>query len=478
MSVQLRGGASTDLAGVNADLELMVALSKNTAKAGYAVLAGEASPAGGTDGKLIRAADISIDRRLRVGMDNPFWDDTFNHTVLNVSKYAGLDSTMTKAMSGNALVLNSGNSVAAAAATIVRTWRTFLILGRFSQSAVIAFTISQTPVANNVFEFGFGAPNTVAPYAPADGVFMRVNSAGVLQLVMNINGSETADASALNLLSNTMYEAKVVVDANRAELYINGLLEAQLDRPTNAHVTVNPAVPLFTRCHNTAATATAQNVRVARWAVNTMDGNLMRLWPTAMGGMGNNCINAPDGVAAGQTANFVNSTGPVSAALSNTAAGYATLGGQWQFAAVAGAETDYALFAYQVPALAGAGGPPGRNLMIRGLRIEAFNMVVASAVTATLLQWSLGIGSSAVSLATVDSATAATRAPRRLGLGTQSFPVGSVVGANVVPIDVNFDAPIMVEPGTFVHVILRIPVGTATATEIIRGLVTFNAYFE
>jgi len=39
------------------------------------------------------------------------------------------------------------------------------------------------------------------------------------------------------------------------------------------------------------------------------------------------------------------------------------LGGQFQFAAVAGAETDFALFAFQVPAAAAAGG--NRNLVIR-----------------------------------------------------------------------------------------------------------------
>lgn len=36
--------------------------------------------------------------------------------------------------------------------------------------------------------------------------------------------------------------------------------------------------------------------------------------------------------------------------ISNTAAGYATPGGAFRRVAVAGAETDYALFAYLVPA--------------------------------------------------------------------------------------------------------------------------------
>lgn len=124
---------------------------------------------------------------------------------------------------------------------------------------------------------------------------------------------------------------------------------------------------------------------------------------------------------------------PASATLSNTAAGYTTLGGQFQFAAVA--------------------------------------------TTPTVLQWALGVGSTAVSLATTEAAAA--RAPRRITLGTQAFPVGAAIGADAGKrIDVNLDAPVVVEPGTFLHIILKMPVGTATASQIIRGVVGINAYWE
>ncbi len=118
------------------------------------------------------------------------------------------------------------------------------------------------------------------------------------------------------------------------------------------------------------------------------------------------------GVAPAQTANYANTAAPASATLSNTAAGYTTLGGQWQFAAVAGAETDYALFGFQVTAAAAASA--NKNLFITGIRIEAVNTGAAVATTATLLQWGLAVGGTAVSLATADSATAGTRAARRI----------------------------------------------------------------
>lgn len=201
-----------------------------------------------------------------------------------------------------------------------------------------------------------------------------------------------------------------------------------------------------------------------------------RLWSTQMAGMGQSSVNATDGATAGYTANYVNITAPVSATLANATAGYATLGGQFQFAAVAGAETDYALFGFLVPA--GTAAAPAKSLCIRGLRIETFNMGAISATTPTLLQWGLGVGSTGVSLLTVDSATAGTRAARRLTLGIQSIPVGSAIGYACAPVDINLDAPVIVEAGTYCHIILKMPVGTATASQIIRGTVMINGFFE
>jgi len=43
---------------------------------------------------------------------------------------------------------------------------------------------------------------------------------------------------------------------------------------------------------------------------------------------------------------------------------------------------------------------------------------------------------------------------------------------------VNLDAPLYVAAGTYLHIILRMPVGTATASQIIRGLVMINGYYE
>ena len=169
-----------------------------------------------------------------------------------------------------------------------------------------------------------------------------------------------------------------------------------------------------------------------------------------------------------QNANHANSASPSSATLSNTAAGYTTLGGKYQFAAVGGAATDYALFAYQVPA--------GYRLIINGVVISVVNTGAANATTATILDWSLGINSTAVSLATSDAAP--VYGPRRLPLGVQAFLVTAGIGTTSPDIYRTFETGLVCQPSAYVHVILQIPVGTATGSQVIRGDVMIDGVFD
>lgn len=170
-------------------------------------------------------------------------------------------------------------------------------------------------------------------------------------------------------------------------------------------------------------------------------------------------INPADGT---QTANHANSTDPTSATLSNTAAGYTTLGGRYQFLAPGTAATDYALFGFQVPT--------GFRLLITGVTISIVNTGAAVAVTATILDWSLGLKSTAVSLATASL--------RRIPLGTQGFVIGAAIGATAPDIVRQFSPEQVAQPGEFVHIIVEVPLGTATASEVIRGDVTIHGFFE
>jgi hypothetical protein len=160
-----------------------------------------------------------------------------------------------------------------------------------------------------------------------------------------------------------------------------------------------------------------------------------------------------------QTALFANSTVAGTASLSNTTASYTELGGKFLFASIVGAETDHALFGYTVPTT--------HRFVCTGIAIDT-TVAVALTTTASILEWGLGINSSAVSLATVGLT--------RIALGSQAFVASAAVGIQGEPIVRQFASPLVTQPGRIFHVIMREPVGAATGT--FRGSVMVNGYFE
>lgn len=479
MSVIVKGGVSGTNADVDANTNLKVNLPTALGQTGYAVLAGESWDGSSGAAVIRRTARVSTDNRLRVGIDNIVWSDTYNYTLLDAGAYQAVTATATLVMTGGQLSFNDGASIAASAVSRVQTYKTFPLLGSSALDVGFRVKWSINAQANNISELGLGFAATTA--TPTDGVYFRLNTSGNLEGVANFNGTEFAVALGVSPVANTMYQLRMVVDQTRLEFYIGDICKGKIDLTdvgsTVAAMTFARNLPLLMRHRNNASgTSAAQKMQVAEVVVASHDLALNKDWPTTMSLMCQNSINVARGVAAGSTANYANSAAPTSATLSNTAAGYTTLGGQWQFAAVAGAETDYALFGFQVPVT--ATNSANRNLVIKGIRIESFNTVVPVGTGPTVMQWGLGVGSTAVSLATADSLTAGTRAPRRYALGVQSFALAAAVGAAAPPIDIRLDSPLLVEAGTFVHIILKMPIATATATEIFRGTCMINGYFE
>ncbi len=483
----LQNAAGSNTADVNANSELAVALSKVLANAGYASLAGENHDGAVGLPALRRSIYVSPEKRLGVGQDTLLWDDTFHHNVFNLRKYFNIASATALSVGGGFLNFNATSLTTAASGQICRTHRTFPVLGNFPVTLDIWFSLSLLPQAQNIIEIGLGIPGTAVANAPTDGVYMLIDTAGALQLVSNYNGALTTSGAitlpaAVAWTAGRVYHAEIVVHGDRIELYFDGIYIGQVLRSSAASVggmSQSQTGYLFARWFNAAATVGAQKLTIARWAITLGDGSFARSWPATRVGQGDHLASSPDGMAVAQLDTIVNSTAPVSAALSNTAAGYAVPGGNFQFAAVAGAETDYALFAYQVPASSIT--QPGKNMVITGIEIDTWNMGAAVATTPTLLNWYAGIGATAVSLATTDAAsTTTTRAPHKKFLGAQSFPIGAAIGARAdraLSVDVS-QSPLVVEPGAFLHIILRMPVATATASQVIRGGVAVKGFFE
>jgi hypothetical protein len=483
MSVVVRGATSNSEVvsrpGNNTDVGLIVSPEATLARAGYSGSVGIIDPGTVVTGGIRREIDVSADFRQRVGTDTLMWMDAYSYTPINNSSYAVVTSTMTIDQSTNTglLTLNAGNATATGNHVVLRTFRTFPVISAAPTYLYFsAIGVNQTAI-NAQCDVGLGFALTTA--APTDGVFFRWTLGGALVGVLNNNGVETTTPNLTQIFDNERAEYLIVMNDETVEFWIDGVFRASLSAVTTytGHgVTRSQALPFLARLFNSGVASAAKSIRIAEASVSMGDLASNRLWATQMVGMELGSYQIPPGATAAQTAQWANSAAPASATLSNTTAGYTTLGGIFQFVAVAGAETDYALFAYQVPA--GSVTQPGKNLIVRGVRIETFNSGAAVATTPHVFMWALGAGSSAASLATADSLTAAGRAPRRIPLGVQWLPVAAVVGQVASPVNVNLDAPILIAAGTFVHVILRMPTATATGSQVIRGTVMINGYFE
>lgn len=450
------------------------------ANAGFVTIAAETDPGNVTGARTMVQIDADEDYRLRVGADSLVFQETFAGSALNSAQWSSTVTTFTTAVGNQYLKLNSGASAAANGVARVQSYRTFSLEHAFALyiEFPIQIVAASLGITNTVVEAGWFLASGTSE--PTDGVYLRCNASGVWQLVSKYNGSEQASASfspaTAGIVVNSDAECLLVINTIQAELWIDNVLVASVNRAASVpSLTISTSLPITFRVYNGAvAPASATQLWIGPVVVSK-GGAMNPLGASdASALMGWGGYQGQSGGTMGYTANSANSAAASSAVLSNTAASYTTLGGQWQFAALAGAETDYALFAYQVPAI--AAGSYNRNLVIRGIRIEAVNTGAAVAGTPTSMSWQIGVGASAVTLATVaDTATA--KQARRIPLGMQSFVVGAAIGASANAIDVKFAAPLVCEPGGFVHVIMKQFAGTATPSQIVRGVVFIDAQY-
>lgn len=467
MAIPIRGNSGV-VAEVNPDREILVAPTQDSAKSGFAALVSEKGVYP-DDSRLMKELECSEDYRLRIESDNLWLTDYPLGAAVNTRKWKTLlTASQTITIAGARYELNSSGLTTVNSGSMLQSWRAIPFFK--ANTTYLEFNVNWTlaPVANWFAEWGAG--NAASAIALAtDGVFFQITAGQFRGVCRNASVETHVDLGAVPN-EGVVHDFVIEVTHGIVHFWHDSTLLGSVTVP-NAQfgATASPTLPVFARTY-TAAVSPAVAIKLQCSAIQASNGgaDINRLWPTQQAGMGNSAVQAPSGSTVGLTANYANSAAPASATLANTTAGYATLGGQFQFAAVAGAETDYALFAYAVPA--------GQTLVIRGAWIDTMNTGAAVATTATWLQWSLGVGCSAVTLATAEGAAA--KAPARLALGNQVFPIAAAIGAQAARIDVNLDAPLVINAGEYLHIIVKMPLGTATASQVIRGVVGMNGFFE
>lgn len=471
MSISVKSGNSTNLLTVNDDNEALVALTTDPAKSGYARLLDTAGrDISTTENGYVRTSGATL-----------MCYDQIEGSAINTNIWNPWDSTTAIAQANGFITLNPTSIITATQYWNLKTIDVLPLYGSLPMLPELTVKTVNLPQSGVTAEIGCIMASAGA--APTDGCFFRYASSGAFYAVISYGGVETSSANLAgttasdddgdsialppaNLLTH-LFAFEIVEDL--VLFSIDDVIVATVVVPTGqAFPFNNGRQSIGMRMYWTTAPSIAPQVSLGQFTAKYEDLNQNRSWPELMAILGKGGYQSPI-TPFGQTANHANSTNPTSATLSNTAAGYTAPDGEFQFAAVAGAATDYALFAYQVPL--------GFKRIIYGISISCASTGALGSVTVpTLLRWSLGINSSAVSLATADGTN--TWAPRRKPLGLQSFGLTTALGAMATDLVRTFPVPFVVNSQRFLHLILQVPVGAATASQIFRGTVTLNSYDE
>lgn len=482
MAIQVEGGTSGVKADVSTQKELFIKPTTTLENVGYIGDATVDDEGEFTGTKRVTNVEADADYRKRVAVDALAFRHTFDGTTLDSGMWAHVNTTMTATVASGFVNLNASAITTVSTVSRLTSYRTFDFSQAFSTYLDIPLQLSAASpgILNTTWEVGFGIASGTTEFT--DGVFMRMNATGEFRLVSVYNGTPTQSEpislatvlpDGLPILEpNTDRQFVLEVTSHQVRLWCNDTLIAELEQPAGVPAfAFSQSLPITARIYNggsapsTATTLKLGTITVSYGGrVNAPDFRDM----AALSGFGGERTQSGN-ASPGQNATWANNAAPSTATLSNTTPSYSTKGGQFVFNAPAGAETDYALFGYQVPVA--AAGSMNRNLLVRKIRISAVNIGAAVATTATVIVWGVGVGATAASLATAEGASA--RAPRREAIGVQSWVVGAAIGTQAPDIELDCsNAPLLVEPGAYLHIICRVIVGTATASQQIRGTVS------
>lgn len=477
MAIITFGSATTELNGANgAGRALLYDAAGNAIV--YADTEQPSTPRGllimGQDHDVVRPLDVSHQGRLELPNRRLLIVDDVEGTTLNTQKWTSTVTTMTITQSATTGILLNASAI-----TTINTGAA--LSSRFQLPRINAAPlhwrarIRSTLVSNQEGMAGMFFQATLSATATVTGAdsggFWKWGTDGTIKPAYVFNGAEVSLGAnvAGSLNSANYYDFHVVLDDDRLIFQVfNSATGAVISKQTiKLAVTAQRALAqthlyAYARVRNSgSAPASAgqmflNEIEVAQ--LELFDDNPVdqRLAETGF-------TTSYSPTAFTQLAQFANSAAPASATLSNTAASYTTLGGLWQFANLAGANTDFCLFGFTVPA-------PYR-LKVKGVHVAAWNTGAANAATpATTMLWGLGLNGA--------SANLSTGGHIRRPLGQSSIPINAAIGASASDIDIPFPEPLICEPGTNLAIILRVVTGAATASQVIQGCVNVRGVFE
>lgn len=469
---RIEGNTSGNVAEVDVNNNLKVNLPTTAAQAGYAAIAAVNHDGVTGAARLVRSAEVSVNRRLRVGIDNLLFQDAFNYTAQNTAVWKHTAVTWTSSFSGGFLNLTS---TAAAGSMIVSTYKSFPLYNGAGLAAEFELYVPTPYPTNEFIEVGFGlVAGSVIP--ATDGIFFRWTATGTLTGVASYAGTET---SVVLSPSPTLAQANsylLRIEQEEAQFWVNGVLLGSIATPIQqAGPAQSTYQPISMRIGGTLSPG-INTVKIGEVRVFLRDINVTRSWPQVMAGLGNMGSQGQSGTTMGSTALMVNAVGTALVATAPSAVAPATVflgqGGNVLITLTTAINTDVFVMGALVPV--GTTAINGKSLVITGVKISG---VVQTAFTGgpALNVYSLAFGATAGALSTAEGA--ASKAFRRIPLGIESYGATAAVGVMGQGIQMTFNSPVMVNAGEWYGVTVK-NVGTVLTAGAILYTVTFDCHWE
>lgn len=495
MSFPIKNGVNADEVAVNSNKQASVILETDVATKAQYVGAirnfNENDPGTKTGSPYLKSSEISQDYRQRVGVDTVLFSYTFNAITQNTGLWKHSFTTMTMTQSAGFLNVNAaGTSTVSGNYAYLQSWRYFPLIGTAPVCAEITGAFTMLPTVNEVFLFGVGVATGAAE--PVDGIWIELTSDGLkgcIRYNSGVTAKQTlidgADLATFPLNANSKYS--IVIGEREIEYWIDDVLYGEQIIPTGqGQAFLTTSLPLFIQKYNNGTVGSSPNsiFKIGDVTVTLMDIATNKTWAGQMAGTGLGLQTLDGGTFTNgaQQIQWANTALPTAAAATNTTAALgAFLGGIFQMNAAATSATDVIISSYQNP-LGGVNQTP-RTMYLRGIQVDLINAGAANSATVpTTYAVAVAWGSTAVSLATTEAASFAnntTKIRRIQPIGTLSIPINAVIGQqSPYSCQFDFEAPIVVNPGEFVGVIVKILSGAATASQVLQFVISPNLYHE
>lgn len=492
LDANIRGSSSGLGAEVNASNQLKVVpetdAATNPGNVGAIRIFGENDNGSITSTPLLRSPEISQDYRMRVGVDTLLFTDTFNATNQNTSLWKHAFTTMTMTQSAGFLNVNAaGTSTVSGNFAYLQTWRHFTFFGTSPISVETKLQFDKYPIANEVLQWGLGVATGAAD--PVDGSWFQLTSAGLFGVIRYNSGTvvTTTLVSSVNTLAlNSVSKYVMVCGEDSIEFWIDDVLYGTIQIPNaQGQPFLSTSLPYFVQKYNNGTVGTSPNLiaKVGDVTITLMDLASNQTWANQMAsiGLGMQMLNGDaQGVQTPQV-QWANAALPAAAAATNTSAALgAFLSGIFLQTTVATGTTDLIIASYQNP-IGGVNRTP-RTIKLRGIKIDCILSGTALATTPSAFAIAVVWGSTQLTLATTADSnsfvTGTVKGARRQPIGVIAFPATAPVGAAASPIQFDFEAPLVINPGEFIQVVQKPIVATATAGNIYNWIISPNLYYE